>query len=513
MTTIILSDRAYIPIKNVDIDRVEKIFTKTVYDEEKCERCEYYAERHCEVCDTCPAYVGTFKLYNEKEFNDKRHVGIPIGSKNKIKKLIGTEKYKVKDLRTEPDFKNKIKFIGSEYDYQKVARREMLQAGYGILEAPPRSGKTVMGTAIVCKLGKKTLIMASQSDWLDNFYDTICGNEEKGVQAFTNASDIEKFEGKKIVGFAKTYEEFKKYDICLATYQTFISKKGQKLLKKIRKLFGVILVDEIHDAGAPWLSRVINQFKAKYRFGLTGTPDRKDKKMFIPLSIVGPVNHICEVETLTPTVQFIETGVSTPKDFRIIAYAYRFLAKNKQRNKLITKYVVNDLKEGHSIVIPVMTKKHMNELVDRINAAYGKKIAAAFHGQLPKVHRKKLLEDARSGKIKVVVGIRKIIQVGINVPKWSALYEVMPISNPPKFKQETSRILTPVEGKKKPIIRFFVDDFGLSRGCLRTCMYKGGMIAMKFKISPRDMEIARKYVKKGKITKSNFHSGGGIRSF
>ena len=515
MTThLIVSDRIYIPENKVDHEKVEKIFLRSVYNDDKCEHCEFRPDRHCEQCDQCPNYIGTFKLHNEKEINGKQYIGIPVGARNKIPKITLDKKFKVTDKRVSPKMKHDIKFIGTERDYQVKARKEMVKKGYGVLKSMARTGKTVMFTAVTCKLKKKTLIMASQQDWLDNFYETFYGNEEKGIEPMTNAPDIEKFEGKKIIGFCKRYEDFVKYDVCFATYQTFLSPKGKRLLKKIRSMFGVIGIDEVHDASATEMSKIVNAFKAKHRFGLTATDDRKDGKYFITESIIGPVQHTCKVKTLKPTVTFIESGFTPKKEYKLMHYALRALETDEARTKLIVKHVIQDVKAGHSVVIPVAFTSQMQTLVDAINKKYGKTIAAGFHGKLRKDARKKLIADARSGKIKVVIGIRKIIQVGLNVPRWSCLYEISPISNPPRFLQETSRILTPMEGKLQPVIRFFLDNLGFSRGCLRTCMYKDGMIAMGFKFSVRDMELARKYTSKRKITPGgNGKVGGGITSF
>ena len=46
------------------------------------------------------------------------------------------------------------------------------------------------------------------------------------------------------------------------------------------------------------------------------------------------------------------------------------------------------------------------------------------------------------------------------------------ISNPPNHEQEVSRILTPLEGKRTPLVKYFVDNMGISKGCLRTCVFK-----------------------------------------
>ncbi|WP_440705518.1 hypothetical protein, partial [Klebsiella pneumoniae] len=69
-------------------------------------------------------------------------------------------------------------------DYQPAAVDAILKKKRGVLKAPPRSGKTVMGAAAVCRLGKKTIIMASQREWILGFQETFIGSDTQA--ALTN---------------------------------------------------------------------------------------------------------------------------------------------------------------------------------------------------------------------------------------------------------------------------------------------------------------------------------------
>lgn len=99
---------------------------------------------------------------------------------------------------------------------------------------------TVMGTVLVSRVGQKTLILASQRDWLMGFRETFVGSDTQPALTNLDPSRIK---------LCKTLKDFQDTDICLATVQTFYSPGGEKLLRKIRDFFGVVLVDECFPAG------------------------------------------------------------------------------------------------------------------------------------------------------------------------------------------------------------------------------------------------------------------------
>lgn len=176
-------------------------------------------------------------------------------------------------------------------------------------------------------------------------------------------------------------------------------------------------------------------------------------------------------------------------------YANQAMASDKKRIKLIVEWVMKDLKNGHNIVIPVMFKKQAADMVQKINEEYAKefnttkKIAAPFVGGTTKAAqaaRDKVLVDAKANVVRVTVGIRSILQRGLNVPAWSAIYEIVPISNEPNLQQETKRVCTPMEGKRDPIVRLFVDlALGLSIGCARNSIKHMQNLKYHFKKSDK----------------------------
>ena len=121
-------------------------------------------------------------------------------------------------------------------DYQPAAVEALLEKEYGVLKAPPRSGKTLLLTAAICTERQKTLVFAHQTDLLEQMLDTF--------EEFTNLKELQKLRKEPIVGFAKTWEDFEKLDVVLCTKQTFDHINNRAHLAQIQKMFGYVLTDE-----------------------------------------------------------------------------------------------------------------------------------------------------------------------------------------------------------------------------------------------------------------------------
>jgi len=454
-------DALYIPIKKVtdeQYEKVEKHFEREVFKDEKtCEKCDYYSERVCDVCENCPNYEGKVKMHSIVErANGKKFLRLPFGARERVCKIFGG-RIEFEDRNPDVPMQKPIKFLGTLRPDQEAAVKKMSKAEFGVLKSPPRSGKTVMGAYFVCKKKQKTLILASQKDWLDNFYETFAGSDTQ--EPLTTIK-------KKRIGFPKTLADFEKLDVCLVTYQKFLSKKGKKLLQDVSKMFGVVLIDEVQAVGSKEFAAVVGKIHARHLIGLSGTPQRKDGKEYIIYSLLGPIFYENKVEKLRPRLDYVHTGVSgkMPQSWPCMVNK---IEKDPKRLKLIAQTAIEDVKAKHLVFIPFSRVEVIRVLTKAINQMYGKKIARAFYGGISKDARIKLVQDARNYRVKVVVGNTRLLSTGINIPRASMLYQVTPSANLPRAEQRFARILTPYDGKPDPVIKYFLDDVDVVRGCMR----------------------------------------------
>lgn len=465
-TKVIFQDAVYVPVKKLKqkhLDKFVEDYTFRFYEERACRTCEHKPDRHSDVCDTCPAHKSSVYLANVVKNPDtgKKYLKLPHGDRNEIVARLEKYGHDVDVRRKYPKDTDirPFKFTGKLRPYQVEAVEKVFKKRFGMLIAPARSGKTVTGAALIQKIGLKTIILASQRDWLVGFHETFVGSDTQDPLTNIKSSRI---------GFAKKFKDFLKYDICLVTVQTFHSEKGRKLLNKIKDMFGCAILDEADTSPATQYARAIAQLNVQFFIALTATPDRKDGKWVIAEKLIGPKLHEVHIERLQPGIRLVHTEYKPrmSPNFNWVNMVTK-LETDPARLKLIAKWALKDVERGHMIMIPIGRVVAIKALVGAINKLAGKTIAASFYGGTPKKQRDELIQKARKYKVKVLVGQARVLTRGVNIPRASALYEVTPSANLPQANQRFSRILTPNDEKPDPIIRYFLDAMPVRAACIK----------------------------------------------
>lgn len=456
------------------VAKLDKRFTHTVYDEKACEKCEFLPDRHGENCDNCASFQGHRVLTKRVELGEETLLSIPYGATDHLKKFLARTGREVKIINRHPPdtpLSRPIRLApGCELrQYQREAIDVIKARRKGIIEAPPRSGKTFLSAAAIAEIGQKTLILASQYDWLRGFHETFVGSETSPAMTTCRPRQIK---------FCKTLKDFLDTDICLATFQQFMNPAGRRLLRRISNLFPVVCVDEVHLTPAPATSSVLSNFNSTYRWGLSGTPERKQAiLMEIVFDLIGPVIYVAKVDRLRPRVDVVTTGakIADPKGGHAeFARFVNRLEVHKDRVKTLLKYLKSALRDDHMILIPCQRVKTVNMLVTAINKmatefwGFDAPIAEPFLGGQKKPERDRRVRDARTNKIRVLVGNIKLISVGLNIPRASMIIEYTLSSNRPNAIQRVARILTPMEDKPRPVVVFMLDESKIMRTTRRS---------------------------------------------
>lgn len=333
--------------------------------------------------------------------------------------------------------------------------KEWLEKKFGQIVCPARFGKTVVAAILASRSKTRVAIVIHQKELIDQFAATF--------MRFTDIREKGKIFGHRLIAINPGPGEVDKLSICLYTWQQFISKKGKERLREVRDKFGFVINDEVHKVSAEKYSEVISRFKARYRCGVTATPTRRDGLEIRHNLIIGPPTVYGGAEQLRCKYSIVHTGWVMPhyKKMNNLTWNYLWgrLSNDKERNRVIIKYAKKDMKKGHKIIIPVKRVAHARYLTEALEKETNFNIVCF----IASVHnREKVAKDIRKGKYQCVVATRQLVSLGFDAPPMSALYLVVPSFDSSNLYQEYSRIRTVHPGKKKPLIRVFVDEDGIS---------------------------------------------------
>jgi superfamily II DNA or RNA helicase len=180
---------------------------------------------------------------------------------------------------------------------QEEAVQSLQGAESGVLVAPAGSGKTVMGMRLIKELSQPTL-------WLTHTKDLLYQSRDVAQKLLASVGKIGIFgDGKHEWGDGKLF---------LATVQTLGD--NPKLIEVLNPLIGNLIIDEAHHFPAASFVDIAGQFAPFYMYGLTATPERKDKLEVYMYRGIGPIVYEIKREGLyeagrliKPEIKFIFT--------------------------------------------------------------------------------------------------------------------------------------------------------------------------------------------------------------
>lgn len=359
--------------------------------------------------------------------------------------------------------------------------------GGGILHADTGWGKSIASLYIITLLGMKTVLFVEEEacgrNWLQEFY------------THTNASMLEKVMGApKLAGFygrdAKPGFFFP--FLTVATYQSFIR---NDVLKLHRGDFGVQWVDEVDRAGAWCFSVAMNIPSAAIRGGCTATLTRNDGLQDLVYDVIGPPVARGVEKMLTCEVYIEDPDVEIPQATgaywwtTAISSLVGSDAKSRRKGsggsakylQYLAKRVIEDAEAGRFILVVGERNRLAFSLKDEILRQLSEKPGAKLAPEDIDVlvgtsDRGGVIDKARSGSCRVVLGQAKLLRRAINVRRWDCLYVATPMSGwaksrrdiplknrtlddvNPELLQLVGRIRRPLPGENKPtpIVRDFI---------------------------------------------------------
>jgi superfamily II DNA or RNA helicase len=278
----------------------------------------------------------------------------------------------------------------SMYYYQEEAVERMLENFHSHVSLPTGSGKSVVITNMVKRLGLRTIVIAPSSSICDQLY-----------------ADLIKSFGKKNVGMYGGSK--KQYDkkIVVATAQALVRVDEDHPAHKALSTMDAMIFDESHYTPSNTFEKVCHGLLSKvpYRWFTSATQERNDGKTILLESIIGPCVYSKTIKELQDegflaklSTMMIEVNSPNP-DYvsnNIVKMNQTHLYNNEEIARTIADLVEKAVNSGMPTLVLIdehsqeaLLKKHM-----RSNYEY-----ASGDSDVTKI-----CEDFNKGKIMCVVG-------------------------------------------------------------------------------------------------------------
>ena len=353
-----------------------------------------------------------------------------------------------------------VHFNGKLRENQQKAVNTLATNNTGVLSATTAFGKTVAAIGLIAKHSVNTLILVHTKALLDQWVQRL-----EQFLVIDDVPVIEKGKHKKNLSPIGTLTSTgnKLHGIIdIALMQSCIS-DGE--VRPIVKDYGQVIADECHHVSAVNFEQILKTVNARYVYGLTATPIRKDGHQPIIFMQCGPIryNADAKAQMRDQTFQRLLVPRFTPfrtvsgEDLSFTKVAHQ-LAEDEYRNLFIVKDVIEALKEGRSPIILTSRTAHVEILADLLKP-HCPNVITLVGSESIKEKRQKMeyLQSIPSSEPLVIVATGKYVGEGFDYARLDTLFLVSPVAWKGIVAQYAGRLHREFEGKQDVQIYDYID--------------------------------------------------------
>ncbi len=391
------------------------------------------------------------------------YMAIPRGCEDAVVELLHDNNVKVGiEDKTQHGHPIKGQFKGQLKSDQQEAVDILLNHSNGVLNATTAFGKTVAAIGLIAARKTNTLILVHNKALLDQWKERLCEFLE---------TDFPIDEPISRRGRRKVYSPFGTLDsrgnslhghVDIALMQSCIS-EGE--VKDFVSDYGMVIVDECHHVSAVNFEAVLKQVRARYVYGLSATPIRKDGHQPIIFMQCGPIRYSSDATAQMAAQAFQRFLSPRFTSFRMIGEenpSYTDIAEKIAEDFQRNQQIVDDVKEAvendrcpivlsnrtaHVMLLAEMLKDTADHIVILIGADTAKE-------KREKMERLAMIPPSES---LVIVATDKYIGEGFDYPRLDTLFMAMPISWRGNVQQYVGRLHRNYDGKKEVRAYDYID--------------------------------------------------------
>lgn len=406
----------------------------------------------------------------------------PIGLMNRVQMWMYIEdrNFETIDNRKIPlKLDYKFNFIGKLYDFQDQIIKDTEFRDRGIYNIGTGGGKTILAIYLLCMRNVSTIIVVPSielvNQWIKRLQDFTDiksigfysrGQLKIGDVMISNSSSISKaIRGKSIK--PKTLERY-------------------KIIRDIWRNAGMIIIDEVHKAGAETYVEIMGYTDAYYVIGLSATLDKRtDKKDIDYYATIGDKLKVIDHRVLEKLDKVVETRVwfwEVPYKYYHKGYKYHtkdndgsiyfdYIIINDERNKIALDIVIDRaFKKQKQTLIMVKSVQHGKLFLEMLDDAVNfrsdlkydglqKNIDYAYiYGEIKHKDRRPILDRYINNQMKVLITQYQLLGEGWDVPSIEVIVILLGDKSAIQKLQNAGRGSRKFEGKAFLELHDFADN-------------------------------------------------------
>lgn len=449
---IVKSNMLYIPLKGISgktlnhLKRIASFKNPEFYARQGMRLSTYNVPRIISCADTLEEYVA-----------------LPRGCEDAVTDLLNKceVSYCIED-KTQCGLSIRVRFRGELRKEQKEAVKSLAAHKNGVLNGTTAFGKTVTAIGLIAEHKINTLILVHTKTLLDQWKSRL----EDFLDIDCKEVDTSYKRGRK-----KAFSPFGTLDskgnslhgmVDVALMQSCFEEDS---IRPFVRNYGMVIVDECHHVSAVNFERILKFVNARYVYGLTATPIRKDGHQPIIFMQCGPIRYSADAKMQIALQTFERLLVprftsyrELTDDKRMYSQTIQGISNDERRNHLMIEDIRQALEEGRSPIVLTSLTSHV-ELLAKLLAPYCKNIITLVGLESTKEKRSKMerLQNISAVEPLVIVATGRYVGEGFDYPRLDTLFLALPVSWKGIVAQYAGRLHREYPGKKDVRIFDYID--------------------------------------------------------
>lgn len=337
-------------------------------------------------------------------------------------------------------------------DYQEPMCAALIAGEQGIGEAATGAGKTAVTLEAIRRVGQEAIVIVEKSSLAKQWMDA--------AQSFLGIDVGYIGEGGMRLG-----------PITIALRPALWAKREELWQASLFDRFGVMVLDECHHLPkAETVIDIVQRFTARYRWGVSATPDRDPGYFPILQAIIGPVLWETTMadageHLMIPTVSVLESSFEFPdyhptqrlQDVRTgVFFTLRnnynemmsALCSDSDRNQMIADRARQEADSGHHVLIVSKRKQHLRAIHSLIEPRDGLFMLIGGQKGEEALRIRGQISSATNGTIL----LSTVAEEGLDVPKLDRVIPAYPSRNVETMRQIVGRVMRRSPGKTDAVV-------------------------------------------------------------